>query len=222
MRCQSIDEKVQESFCGEDVEMEERRNVSFGHIERTDLSGVSNTERCSVWGYVRRMGPNTPVKESEAWKADGKSSFRSQSRLPDSPIGDLELSATGLATPPPLLYTRKPVLRRKGGAPDATAKTEGFSQPSDDLKLKPDNGLTPSEQCDAESPLGGGESGTCAKKGSHRLLRKVFQPRRNDSMKDGIGDWKTFLAGATNTSSPLCSGPKPRVGDPASTDRTEP
>ncbi|KAH6934301.1 hypothetical protein HPB50_022893 [Hyalomma asiaticum] len=198
------------------------RNLPLDYVGHAGRSVISSTERCIVGDHVLRMRTNSLAKESEAREVDATCSLRSRSLPPDSFFGDLELSATGLATPPPLLHTRKPPLRRKAAATRATATTEGSSKPLEELKCEPDNRFALCEHCDAGSPLVvGGASETCAKKDSQRLPRGVFQPKRKDFMKDGTGDFKSFIAGATNTSSPLCSGPKPRTGDSGSTDGTE-
>ncbi|KAH6934444.1 hypothetical protein HPB50_024233 [Hyalomma asiaticum] len=173
-RRQGIDENVVESFRGEDVQMKGLRNVHLDHVDHAERRGISSTERCSVGDYVRRVRTNSLAKEPEAREVDATSSLRSRSPPPDSSFGDLELSGIGLATPPPLLYARKPVLRRKAASVRAATITKRSSKASDKLKCEPDNRFTSYEQCDGGSSHGGDASGTSSKKDSQRLQRKVF------------------------------------------------
>ncbi|XP_049272407.1 uncharacterized protein LOC119386723 [Rhipicephalus sanguineus] len=114
-----------------------------------------------------------------------------------------------MATPPPLLYSRRLPLKRKAKATADTATIEltaalsrqNASQRLDESKCEPDNLFTLSEPYDVGSSLGCDVS-TYSKEDSQQFLDRVLEPRHRNSLKECISDFKSFFAGAINTSSP--------------------
>lgn len=194
-------------------EMDGLSNASFGHGEHAERGSISNTEKVDICDYVRRMKceqPDSSAKEAKTWEAT--CSPRSRTLSLDSFLGDLELSGIGMATPPPLLYSRRLPLKRQAKATADTATIEilqltaalsrqNASQRLDESKCEPDNLFTLSEPYDVGSSLGCDVS-TYSKEDSQQFLDRVLEPRRRNSLKECISDFKSFFAGAINTSSP--------------------
>ncbi|XP_075536103.1 uncharacterized protein LOC142571544 [Dermacentor variabilis] len=212
LSCYSVDENVLEVLWDEEVDMEELLEFSFDQIDKlAERRGktIATTEKLRLWEYVQQMRREQPywvTKESVPWdEIQARYSLPSRSLSSGSFHSHLELSGTGLATPPPLLYSlSKPV---PPTCSRATAANENSSQPSNQQKCDPNERFTLSEQWDAGSPHRGHVSATSFKKkqGWQRFLGKVFHHKHKDPSKDdGSGEFASFFAGVANSSSP-CS-----------------
>ncbi|XP_075536117.1 uncharacterized protein LOC142571553 [Dermacentor variabilis] len=210
LSCYSVDENVLEVLWDKKVHMEELLEFSFDHIDKlAERRGktIASPEKFHLWEYVQQMKRERPywvTKEAVPWdEVEAKYSLRSRSLSSGSLHCHLELSGTGLATPPPLLYSLSKPLPPTWSR--ATAANENSSQPSDQQECEPNERFTLSEQWDAGSPHRGHVSATGFKKkhGWQRLLGKVFHQKRKDPLKDNSsGQFTSFLAGVANSSSP--------------------
>ncbi|KAH7983631.1 hypothetical protein HPB52_013195 [Rhipicephalus sanguineus] len=212
LSCFSVDENVQDLLWDEDVQMEELLDFSFDHIDKlAERRGKTITiaEKWRLWDYVQRMKREQPywiTKESVPWdELEAKYALHSRSLSSDSLRGDLQFSRRdhwrGRGRQ---LLVVLPLLRRVFESNASRLSTA----PSDELKCKPDERFTLSEQWDAGSPHRDHVvSAACPKKkqGWQRLLGKVFHPKPKSSAKDhSIADLDSTFAAASNSSSP-CS-----------------
>ncbi|KAL1471896.1 hypothetical protein MTO96_023369 [Rhipicephalus appendiculatus] len=226
-RCRSIDESVQELPCGK--EMDGLKDVFLGHGEHAERGAISNTEKFDVWECLRRMECAEEAEQASAKEAetsnqvDATCTLRTRSLSLDSFLGDLELSAIGMATPPPLLYSRRPPFKRNAKVTADTATIEvtaglsrqNASQRLDESTCEPGNLFTLSEPCSVGSSLGCDVS-TYSKEESQRFLDKVLELRHGNALKDGISDFQSFFTGAISTSSP-----RPQIRGSGSTNTSE-
>lgn len=212
LSCFSVDENVQDLLWDEDVQMEELLDFSFDHIDKlAERRGKTITiaEKWRLWDYVQRMKREQPywiTKESVPWdELEAKYALHSRSLSSDSLRGDLQFSRSGPTTPTPLMHSLRKPLDRKGSA---ASRGAAATEPSDELKCKPDERFTLSEQWDAGSPHRDHVvSAACPKKkqGWQRLLGKVFHPKPKSSAKDrSIADLDSTFEAASNSFSP-CS-----------------
>ncbi|XP_070385168.1 uncharacterized protein [Dermacentor albipictus] len=137
LSCYSVDENVLEVLWDEEVDMEELLEFSFDQIDKlAERRGktIATTEKLRLWEYVQQMRCEQPywvTKESVPWdEVQAKYSLPSRSLSSGSFHSHLELSGTGLATPPPLLYSlSKPLPRTSRTAAANESHEEALPSP---------------------------------------------------------------------------------------------
>ncbi|XP_070384852.1 uncharacterized protein [Dermacentor albipictus] len=201
----SVDKNVIEVLSEEKVHMEELLEFSFNRIDKlAERRGktIARAKKLRLWEYVQRMRREQLCRVPTAlpWEeVEVKHSPRSRSLSSGSLHCHMTFSGVGLATPP-LYSLRQPL--------PPTSRGTATYKPPYQQKCDPNERFTLSEEWDSGSPHRSHVvSATRFKKKQRwqRLRDVLFHQKSKDPSKDeSSGEFASFLAGVTYTSSP-CS-----------------